>query len=58
MSKPQVIDPETEESMNEKTMKVIEDGRPKSRKPVRLTFKSVTEQDGIVWLRYLVDRQS
>ena len=27
MSKPQVIDPETEESMNEKTMKVIEDAR-------------------------------
>jgi len=34
------------------------DGRPKSRGPVRLTFKSVTEQDGIVWMRYLVGRQS
>jgi riboflavin biosynthesis pyrimidine reductase len=34
------------------------DGRPMSRGPVRLTFKSVTEQDGIVWMRYLVDRQS
>lgn len=34
------------------------DGRPKSRGPVRLTFKSVTEQDGIVWMRYLVDRHS
>jgi len=33
------------------------DGRPKSRGPVRLTFKSVTEQDGIVWMRYLVGRQ-
>ena len=32
------------------------DGRPKSRGPVRLTFKSVTEQDGIVWMRYLVCR--
>ena len=32
------------------------DGRPKNRKPVRLTFKSVTEQDGIVWMRYLVDK--
>ncbi|MBQ9555813.1 MAG: dihydrofolate reductase family protein [Muribaculaceae bacterium] len=32
------------------------DGRPKSRGPVRLTFKSVTEQDGIVWMRYLVGR--
>ncbi len=32
------------------------DGRPMSRGPVRLTFKSVTEQDGIVWMRYLVDR--
>ena len=31
------------------------DGRPKNRKPVRLTFKSVEEQDGIVWMRYLVD---
>ena len=30
------------------------DGRPKNRKPVRLTFKSVEEQDGIVWMRYLV----
>ncbi len=34
------------------------DGRPKSRGPVRLTFKSVTEQDGIVWMRYLVGRDS
>jgi hypothetical protein len=34
------------------------DGRPMSRGPVRLTFKSVTEQDGIVWMRYLVDRQN
>ena len=33
------------------------DGRPTNRKPVRLTFKSVTEQDGIVWMRYLVGRQ-
>lgn len=32
------------------------DGRPKSRGPVRLTFKSVTEQDGIVWMRYLMGR--
>ena len=32
------------------------DGRPMSRGPVRLTFKSVTEQDGIVWMRYLVGR--
>ena len=31
------------------------DGRPKNRKPVRLTFKSVEEKDGIVWMRYLVD---
>ena len=30
------------------------DGRPKSRMPVRLTFKSVEEHDGIVWMRYLV----
>ncbi len=30
------------------------DGRLKNRKPVRLTFKSVKEQDGIVWMRYLV----
>lgn len=34
------------------------DGRPMSRGPVRLTFKSVTEQDGIVWMRYLVGRDS
>ena len=33
------------------------DGRPMSRGPVRLTFKSVTEQDGIVWMRYLVGSQ-
>ena len=32
------------------------DGRPKNRGPVRLTFKSVTEHDGIVWMRYLVGR--
>ena len=32
------------------------DGRPMNRGPVRLTFKSVTEQDGIVWMRYLVGR--
>jgi riboflavin biosynthesis pyrimidine reductase len=31
------------------------DGRPMDRKPVRLTFKSVEENDGIVWMRYLVD---
>ena len=31
------------------------DGRPKNRKPVRLTFKSVEEQDGVVWMRYQVD---
>ena len=31
------------------------DGRPKNRKPVRLTFKSVEEKDGIVWMRYQVD---
>ena len=31
------------------------DGRPKSRKPVRLTFKSVEQQDGIVWMRYQVN---
>jgi riboflavin biosynthesis pyrimidine reductase len=30
------------------------DGRPIDRKPVRLTFKSVEEQDGIVWMRYQV----
>ena len=33
------------------------DGRPMNRGPVRLTFKSVTEQDGIVWMRYLVGSQ-
>ena len=32
------------------------DGRPKNRKPVRLTFKSVKEQDGIVWMRYMVNK--
>ena len=32
------------------------DGRLKNRKPVRLTFKSVKEQDGIVWMRYLVNK--
>ena len=31
------------------------DGRPKNRKPVRLTFKSVEEKDGIIWMRYQVD---
>jgi len=31
------------------------DGRPMDRKPVRLTFKSVEEQDGIVWIRYQVN---
>ena len=30
------------------------DGRAKERKPVRLAFKSVEEQDGIVWMRYQV----
>ena len=30
------------------------DGRPKKREPVRLTFKSVEERDGIVWLRYTI----
>ena len=30
------------------------DGRPMDRKPVRLTFKSVEELDGIVWMRYQV----
>lgn len=34
------------------------DGRPKNRKPVRLKFQSVKEQDGIVWMRYLVDKKS
>ena len=34
------------------------DGRPMNRGPVRLTFKSVTEQDGIVWMRYLVGSQN
>ena len=33
------------------------DGRPMDRKPVRLTFKSVEEQDGIVWMRYLVNNK-
>lgn len=33
------------------------DGRPKKRKPVRLTFKSVQEKDGIVWMRYMVNRK-
>ncbi len=33
------------------------DGRPMDRKPVRLTFKSVDEQDGIVWMRYQVDNK-
>lgn len=30
------------------------DGRPAGRRPVRLRFKSVHEEDGIVWMRYLV----
>lgn len=30
------------------------DGRPQNSKPVRLAFKSVEEQDGIVWMRYQV----
>ena len=30
------------------------DGRPMDSKPVRLTFKSVEELDGIVWIRYQV----
>ena len=34
------------------------DGRPKNRKPVRLQFKSVKEQDGIVWMRYLVNNEN
>ena len=33
------------------------DGRPMDRKPVRLTFKSVEEQDGIVWIRYQVNNK-
>lgn len=33
------------------------DGRPKKRKPVRLKFQSVKEQDGIVWMRYLVENK-
>ena len=32
------------------------DGRPMDRKPVRLTFKSVEEQDGIIWARYQVNK--
>lgn len=32
------------------------DGRPMDSKPVRLTFKSVEELDGIVWMRYLASR--
>ena len=31
------------------------DGRPKKRKPVRLKFKSVEEQDGIVRMMYQVE---
>ena len=30
------------------------DGRPEDRSPVRLTFQSVKELDGIVWMRYTV----
>jgi len=33
------------------------DGRPIDRKPVRLTFKSVEEMDGIVWIRYNVNNK-
>ena len=33
------------------------DGRPMDRKPVRLTFKSVEELDGIVWIRYQVNNK-
>ena len=33
------------------------DGRPADRKPVQLTFKSVEEQDGIVWMRYQVNNK-
>ena len=33
------------------------DGRPMDRKPVRLTFKSVEQQDGIVWMRYQVNNK-
>lgn len=35
-------------------MAAVFDGRPMERKPVRLAFKSVEEQDGIVWMRYQV----
>ena len=37
-----------------KGMTAAFDGRPMERKPVRLAFKSVEEQDGIVWMRYQV----
>ena len=37
-----------------KGMAAAFDGRPADRRPVRLTFKSVEERDGIVWLRYQV----
>ena len=37
-----------------KGMAAAFDGRPRERRPVRLTFKSVEERDGIVWLRYQV----
>ncbi len=30
------------------------DGRSQESKPIRLAFKSVEEQDGIVWMRYQV----
>ena len=30
------------------------DGRTMERNPVRLAFKSVEEQDGIVWMKYQV----
>ena len=33
------------------------DGRPMDRKPVRLAFKSVEQQDGIVWMRYQVNNK-
>ena len=39
-----------------KGMAAAFDGRPMDRKPVRLTFKSVEEQDGIIWARYQVNK--
>ena len=32
------------------------DGRSQDSKPIRLAFKSVEEQDGIVWMRYQVTK--